>query len=656
MPRSLVPPAVTASRPGRASLILATLLACHPPAVPAPPPVAPAVPAPCADHSPTPAPPPAPFPCVPAPGRAGWVTDLRPPTPAPIALRPARPKPALLLFGLVARRMRLAMPQDALVTLAGADATHWLAAPTVDALTRRLAALPDETGPDTHLRVLIHGVAPLPGDPWGCVPLADGCFPLTALRTALAAVPARSRVVVIEAAADPTTAAAAFADGSTGVVAFDRDERAAAHRFWTAPDLDGDGVLALHERHAAARPFLPVLDPSGKLAWDAREATPPFVGDVARPTDLAGLQQLARSLAPGQLLLVHLAPRGCPDCAYPHARNFIRQAADHRGLRFARMTDADAIFTHYGLPLSLIEPAIAYFDHEGHLFGLADDFMRPVGSLGLALVPFPERFDLYESLLLQSDLERLKLAAAALVHLEGDNDDALARLARRIHADSEPELVLAVIAAIARAKWVGHVAAPEILSHLDHPDERVRIAASEALMTIQADRDDILCPLISAIPDPHPIVRANIRLSLFGLLRDAGPGVPAMASLLAHPDPAVRRAAVEAFAEFNAAELAAPALPQLLAIVRGREPDELRRLAMFAITRMLAAAEPALPQLATILTADPDPEVRALVARVAEHIGPPAACLRPALERSARDDVPLVRQRALAALAHLGPE
>lgn len=80
-------------------------------------------------------------------------------------------------------------------------------------------------------------------------------------------------------------------------------------------------------------------------------------------------------------------------------------------------------------------------------------------------------------------------------------------------------------------------------------------------MTIQAGRDDILCPLISAIPNPHPGVRANVRLTLFSLLREVGPGVPAMATLLTHQDAAVRHAAAEAFAELNAAEAAAPALP-----------------------------------------------------------------------------------------------
>lgn len=642
----------------RALALLAALLACRP-TTPAPPPTVSTTAAspPCAAAAPVPAPATA-FPCVPAPGRAGWVSDRPPLPPVPIELRPAPPKPAVLLLALIAHASKPAVPQATLASLAGADTTHYLAGPTRDALTRRLTALASDTGPSTHLRVLIHGVVPLPGDPWGCVPLADACFPLTELRAAVAAAPARTRVVVIEAAADPTPAAALFADGSTGVIALGRDpaDRTATRRFWSAPDLDHDGVIALHERHAAARPYLPFLDPSGALAWSPGEARPPFTGDVARPRDLEELQQLARGLAPGQLLLVHLSAHGCQDCAYPHARNFIRQAADHRGLRFARMTDADPIFAHYNLPASLIEPTIAYLDHTGHLFGLADDFTRPVGNLGLALVPFPERFDLYESLLLQPDLERQKLAAAALVHLDGDDDRAVTRLARRIHADSDPDLVIAVIAAIARAKWVGHVAAPEILSHLDHPDDRVRIAASEALMTIQADRDDILCPLISAIPDPHPGVRANVRLTLFGLLREVGPGVPAMATLLTHPDAAVRHAAAEAFAELNAAEAAAPALPQLLALVRADEPDPVRRNAMFAVTRMLAAAAPALPALPAILAADPDPEVRALAARVAAQIGPPAACLRPALERSVRDDVPLVRAVASAALTSLDRE
>jgi HEAT repeat protein len=141
-------------------------------------------------------------------------------------------------------------------------------------------------------------------------------------------------------------------------------------------------------------------------------------------------------------------------------------------------------------------------------------------------------------------------------------------------------------------------------------------------MAIQADPGDVLCPLISAIPDPDPGVRANVQRMLFSLLREVSPGIPAMASLLMHRDAAVRRAAVEAFAAFNAAEAAAPALPQLLTIVRSDEPDEVRRLAMIAITHMGGAAEPALGDLATVLVNDRDPEVRALVARVAQQVGP----------------------------------
>lgn len=62
------------------------------------------------------------------------------------------------------------------------------------------------------------------------------------------------------------------------------------------------------------------------------------------------------------------------------------------------------------------------------------------------------------------------------------------------------------------------------------------------------------------------------------------------------------------------------------------------------------------PDVLAVLAADPDPEVRALAARVAAQIGPPAACLRPALERSVRDDVPLVRAVASAALTSLDRE
>lgn len=521
-----------------------------------------------------------------------------------------------------------------------------------------LTALSDRIGRDTHVRLVVRG--PASREPWGCLPLADGCLPLLSLREWLRQERSERRAVIVEGG-DPAHALALWGDGETAVAAFADGSAgaAAARKFWSARrDLDGDGALALRERFlAAAAPEAAAsfIDPIGTTTWADAGARPRLPDDIAAPRDLAEVERLASSLQAGEWLALYLADRECLECEMTAFKEWTRMPKRRRGLRYAAIRDARAFAATIGRPLSLIEPTVAYYDRRGRLVGVADDATRPIAALPSALLPVDARRAAYESWLAGKDLQRAMFAAAALVQLDGGGEEPLIHLARRIHADSDPELVVAVLSALIRAKWLGTPAVPEVLSHIDHPETRVRVRALDALFALETDPGSVLCPLISAIPDPDAGIRERVRRLLFVFLRAVEPGVPAMATLLVHEDAAVRRAAVDAFAELNAGERAAYALPELARVYLSEEPDDVRRRALLAIVGLGAAAAPALPDLAARLVPEPDPESRALLAEALGQIGPPAACAREGLELLAREDVPLVRRKAEEALARVKP-
>lgn len=610
-----------------------------------------------------------PLACEPAPGRAGWVTDKAPPPKVPQpAIVPTIQPPAHIVLALSGAAGKAAHAElQRAVSAAGTDSVRaFIVDPatgpaTSAALEQALADMTVVAGFKGHLAVYLHGIR-AESPPFGCLALADGCYPLTTLYDRLRAIPARSRVVVLDGVPGPEPAVL-FADGATGVVALrDGPQRSAGSRQFFSlhgpSGLVGDGTLrarSLRALAAAGDRSVLLFEPTGTLTWTGRiEAVSPDEAAVIK--DIVGIQTVAKKLAPGQRLLVYLQDRECDPCKL-RRNGFVALSETHHDLRFAVVYDATPLIAELGARLSPIDPAIVYFDHQGNHLGNADDPQRPIAGLALSeLAGRDARRAIYDVWLLGKDLERTKLAAEGLLTLDGGDEAALLKLIRRVHRDSEPELVLAVMSVLTRQGYRAAAAAPEALSHIDHPDDRVRLAVVDALFTIQATPETVLCPAISAIPDPSPLVREQIRKLLFGLLRQTGPGIHAMIKLLTHPSPAVRRTAVEAFAELNAGTAAAPALPYLVSLLHPNEPHEVRKLALLAILRINTAAAPAVHDLAQYLVDDPEPEIRALVAATLGSIGPAASCTRAGLELLIKDDVPEVQKAARQALTRVdGP-
>lgn len=602
--------------------------------------------------------------CEPAPGRAGWVSEQPPPganqtsTLVPAAAATAEPPPRVVLALSAADRPWTAAERERLEALSGPQAELRALdgrATTVAAVEQALSDMAKRIGPLSHVRMFIRGRSARAGGLWGCVPVQDGCVPLSALQSAMGALRGRSWAAVVEGDA-PGLSAALWADGRTAVASFGDDAagRAAARAFWAATrDLDGDGQVALRERFAAADPpakSAVFLDPTGTLTWQDAAARPALPDEVMRPKDLAEVERAAKQLRAGEYLVVYFADRDCVDCELIDRKNFRSLAKSSRGLRYAAFSDGRALLQQLGQTSSLVEPAVAYYDRRGRPFGWAADPTRPLGSLAAALAPAERQAEIWEAWMHGQDLERVKLAAAAVLRAEGGGEAALLRMARRVHEDGEPMLVMAVLAALTRGKWASAAATPEVLSHIDHPDPAVRIAVVDTLLAIQAEPSAVLCPVISAIPDPSAGVRERVRRLLFAFLREVEPGVPAMATLLVDKDAAVRRAAVEAFAELNAGERAAAALPELVNSYLGEQEVAVRRQALVAIVQLGPAAAPALTDLQPGLVGDPDPESRALLAEIFGRCGAQAACARADLELLAREDEPMPRSKAAQAL------
>lgn len=603
-----------------------------------------------------------PWPCEPAAGRAGWVT-AKPitgidSTKLESKLRgPAATPAKVVMIGLAgAGRSFAADEVQRWRALAGEDAeVRTFAGAALDraALTRELAALSDRIGRDTRLRLAIRGATTGEGAPFGCVPLADGCMPLAALRAWWVGERSSRRAVVVEGG-DPALSLALWSDPFTAVAAL--REEAAAKRFWAARDGDGDAVVSLRERFVAAKAKEKdgaLLDGDAVAAWGATDARAPGPGELAAPRDRSELEALARGVGPGEALVVYLADRECVDCEMIGYRAIRSIAKRTPGLKFAAIRDARALAGAMGWRLSLVEPTIVYYGERGRLIGVADDPTQQVAALPTAALALETRRAVYEAWLMGADLERAKFAAAAQVQLDGGGEEPLVRMARRIHADSEPDLVVAVLSALSRQKWLAAVAAPEVLSHIDHPDTRVRAFALDALFALGPEPGPVLCPLIGAVPDPNPGIRERVRKLLFGFLRDMEAGVPALARLLVHDDAAVRRAAVEAFAELNAGERGAFALPELVHLYLSEPAVVVRRLALQAIARLGAGAGPALPDLSLRLVGEPDPESRRLLAEILGNIGAPAVCAREGLVLLVREDEPAISHEAAGALGRI---
>jgi len=186
-----------------------------------------------------------------------------------------------------------------------------------------------------------------------------------------------------------------------------------------------------------------------------------------------------------------------------------------------------------------------------------------------------------------------------------------------------------------------------LAARLGDPNERVRIAAVDALELLGSDAAGVVPQLVRGLSDRSPFVRwATVRtLGRIGPV-DTERTVPLIAELLCDHDLDVRLAAAYTLGSYG--DKSAPAVAQLAKAVVSGDAEQ-RIAAMKALQSIGKDAAPAVPALAQAL-GFADERVRRAAPPVLGLLGAAARSAIPALQQALFDSDPLVRQAASDAL------
>lgn len=186
-----------------------------------------------------------------------------------------------------------------------------------------------------------------------------------------------------------------------------------------------------------------------------------------------------------------------------------------------------------------------------------------------------------------------------------------------------------------------------LVAGLKDPNDRGRLAAIDALETLEGSASSALPDIVKRVHDRDHFVRWAAARTL-GRLAPARPDlvVPAVQALLRDQDLDLRLVAAGILTRYGPA--AAPAVKDLARSVRSGDP-EIRIAAMKALESIGTAAELALPAMVEDLTYH-NPQVRATAARTLARFGSAAAFAKPALSNALADSDPEVRRAASEAL------
>ncbi len=209
-----------------------------------------------------------------------------------------------------------------------------------------------------------------------------------------------------------------------------------------------------------------------------------------------------------------------------------------------------------------------------------------------------------------------------------------------------PGVALAMVLSVP-ALWATPAdSAAKLKEQLKSPDEKVRIAAIDALAQLGPAAKEAVAELTAQLDDKSPRVRARAARALRALGPAAQSSAARLAELTTDPDARVRRMAVAALHTIGPAEVAVPALAKELT-----DADPAVRIA--ALDGLADFGEASAGALAAALD---NPETRYWAALAIGDIGPPCRSTVDALTRSLKDDRPDVRYEVLIALARVGPD
>jgi len=258
--------------------------------------------------------------------------------------------------------------------------------------------------------------------------------------------------------------------------------------------------------------------------------------------------------------------------------------------------------------------------------------------------------------------------ATGLIPILKEEDSDVRRAAARVLGEIGPAAKTAV---------------PALIEMVGDADAKVRYAALTALAKIGPAPPEVVPAIVKALQDKDPVVRSGAMYSLgeIGSGGRAGEVIPTIVKYLKDRDWKMRGAAACALGEIGpaAAEalpallealktpddgshdwigyalwkicpLKAEAVPELIDIFTGRDRDD-RWEAVWALSRLGAAAKPAEPKLIIAVREDWDPNVRWAAAAALRSLRPVSNEALTALVRAAEDGEIRVRIAAVDALA-----
>jgi HEAT repeat protein len=182
----------------------------------------------------------------------------------------------------------------------------------------------------------------------------------------------------------------------------------------------------------------------------------------------------------------------------------------------------------------------------------------------------------------------------------------------------------------------GEAAVPDLIEALKDKEAKVRSGAAQALCRIGPQAKAAIPVLLACLKDPDRWVRIQVGKALGSMGETV---VPKLVEVLKGEDQDSRFAAADALGEVG--EAAVPALVDAL------KQDELRYLALEALTKLGPRAKGAIPALIDLLKRHERPAV----GRCLAHIGDPAA---PALKEFLKSGDPNLRWEAAVILVEIG--
>ncbi len=358
-----------------------------------------------------------------------------------------------------------------------------------------IAGLKGRMDDDDLLVVYVTGHGQSEGE--GCVGLSKSCLPFQKLQSQIDRLPYGQRIVVMDNCYSGN-GLRLFANPKTSVVTQGSPGETVSCQtfspyFWSEkiPDGNGDGKLSLEERYAFAleqgqTASLTQFFSPQPLSFSGSIEEKPFKTKDGLPLEVhngAELEAQLKRLKPGQLALVDFGADWCVPCAaYEPTFNALSQQYGGKFLmiRAKRIKGSEEDWAKYGITQF---PTVAFIDAERKItkVGNHDD---PMDSLLLAAIHSEaDRIKILSDRLDSPDsTERLR-GLKGLLTMNGKSKPALSKIAKLLE-DGDERIRLAACEALKAIGPDAAAAGPDLIRRLEDPTPAVAIAAAEALAAI----------------------------------------------------------------------------------------------------------------------------------------------------------------------------